>query len=331
MLRLRSGRPLFSKHGMIIASAVALVLLFTVTGCAPVFRAAQPADDYYAGGEGDYAYAEEAAMAPGMEAPAAEPALDAGALANTTIQLERLIIRTGSVSISVTDTIEAEKAIENMVAGMAQDGAFVVNSSQYGGGPASPYISMQIRVPATRFDQAMDFIAGLAAEGTVPSLSESAQDVTEEYVDVSSRLESLGAARDRLLDLMENAETTEDLLAAEQQLTYREQEIESLKGRQNYLAESARLSSITIDLQPYILGQPVDTRWRPAETFREALDALVDGMRDFADFLIRFVVAVLPFLIIVGLIIYGIVRFIIWLVRRGQARRAARSGGTGTS
>ena len=58
---------------------------------------------------------------------------------------------------------------------------------------------------------------------------------------------------------------------SEQRRREREAEIEALKGRLNYLAESARLSNIYIDLRPYILSQPVDTRWRPAETAREAV------------------------------------------------------------
>ena len=67
----------------------------------------------------------------------------------------------------------------------------------------------------------------------------------------------------------------EDLLEAEKQLTEREAEIESIKGRMQYLEQSARLSSIWIELQPYILNQPVGDEWRPAETVRRGVDALL--------------------------------------------------------
>jgi hypothetical protein len=170
----------------------------------------------------------------------------------------------------------------------------------------------------------MDQLEGMAAAGTNPSINEYSEDVTEEFVDLQARTESLEAARDRLLGLMEDAATTEDLLLAEQQLTMREAEIESLKGRMRYLSESARLSRIDIELQPYILSQPVDTRWRPMETVREALDSLVDGLRWFADFMIVFLIAVVPLLALFGAIIYGIVRFIIWRVRVGKRKRAER-------
>jgi hypothetical protein len=240
-------------------------------------------------------------------------------------QIERLIIRNGYIAMAVDDTREVKTSIEGIVSQYAAQGGFVVSSNEYGGNPnSSPYINMTIRIPATEFDAVMDQLEGMAASGTNPSINEYSEDVTEEYVDIQARTQSLEAARDRLLGLMEDAATTEDLLLAEQQLTAREAEIEALKGRMRYLSESARLSRIDIELQPYILSQPVDTRWRPMETVREALDRLVDGLRWFADFLIVFVIAIVPMLALFGGLIYGIVRLIMWLVRLGKKRRAKR-------
>jgi len=90
----------------------------------------------------------------------------------------------------VEDTRAARQSVEEMVAGMAGEGAYVISSEEYGaveGG--SPYVGMTIRVPATRFDQAIDRLGDLAVE--VTACNESGQDVTEEYVDIETRLESL--------------------------------------------------------------------------------------------------------------------------------------------
>ncbi len=293
---------------------------------------AQEAEYYGVGGGGAPAALPAAPTAAYVEAPAAERQAVYGAADTSTIntgvqqsqQVERLIIRTGNISIQVEDTRAAQSAIEQMVAQMAGEGAFVVTSNEYGGSPgSSPYIDMTIRVPATRFDEVMSTIEALAVAGTNPSISTSAEDVTAQYVDLQARTQALEAARDRLMELMQGAETTEDVLMAEQQLTYREAELESMKGQMQYLAEAARLSLISIQLQPYILSQPVDTRWRPAETVRQAFDSLVDSARDFGDFLIFFAIAVLPWLLLFAAIIYGIVRFILWRVRVGQRKRAA--------
>jgi hypothetical protein len=262
---------------------------------------------------------ERVAVEAAPEEPSADMSYNAAGLAYAA---ERLIIRTGNISMVVEDTRAAQGAIEQMVERMAGEGAFIVSSDEAGGTEGSqPYITMSIRVPATRFDQTMDRLAELAVE--VTNRSESAQDVTEEYVDLEARLESLEAARKRLLDIMAEARTTKDLLEAEQQLTQRESEIESIKGRMQYLEESAQLSSIWVELQPYILSQPVGEQWRPAETARRAVDTLLDGLRGFADFLIVFAIAVLPWLVALGLIALLVVALARWRIRVRRARSAA--------
>jgi hypothetical protein len=317
--------------GLVVICLVAFLIISPRQGrvftevVAPMSGAA-PAEDFF--------YAEEPAMV-FEEMAEEEMAFDesargvGGGPANTNVTVqqvqERLIIRNGNISVAVEDTKAAQDNIEGLVAQYAGEGAFVVSRNESGGVPGgSPYINMSIRVPVNRFDEVMDFVADLAAEGTTPNRNESGQDVTEEYVDLQARLGSLEAARDRLQEIMEEAQTTEDLLMAEQQLTMREAEIESIQGRMQFLAESAALSRIDINLEPYVLSQPVDTRWRPAETIRRALDNLVDSLRDFADFLIIFVISVLPWLLLFGAVIYGVVRFILWRVRIGRERRADR-------
>jgi multidrug efflux pump subunit AcrB len=229
---------------------------------------------------------------------------------------ERLIIRNGQLSLTVKDTRAAQKEIEKVVTELADKGAFLVSSSErtnYEG--ESPYIETVIRIPADRFDEVMNRIAGQAVK--VDNRSESAEDVTAEYVDLNTRLESLEAARQRLLEIMKQSATTEELLQAEQQLTQRETEIESIKGRMKFLSESAKLSSITINLYPYSPSQPLDNTWRPAETFRGAVETLVNSLRGFADFLIVFIIAILPWLLVIGAIWWGVAR----VVRKRRERK----------
>jgi hypothetical protein len=257
-----------------------------------------------------------------IEMPAVEPAsAPQPYTSGATLSEERLIIRTGNISMAVEDTLAAQATIEAMVAEMASQGAYVVSSEEYGAGEeGSPTIMMTLRVPAARFDRVMDRLAELAER--VTTRSQSGQDVTEEYVDLEARVESLEAARQRLLGIMEEARTTKDLLEAEQQLTQREAEIESLKGRMQYLAQSARLSSIHVELQPYILSQPVGDRWRPAESVRRAYETLVDGLRGFGDFVIFFAIAILPWLVVIGVVLAVTVLLVRWRSRAGREKRA---------
>jgi len=304
------------KNLFIMWGIVAVLVLALVAGCG---GAAQYGANEDASGAG-YPSAEEVVVEKVVvEAPAAEPsAYDTRGLAYAA---ERLIIRTGNISMAVEDTRAAQATIEGMVESMAAEGAFVVSADEYGGTEGDqPHITMSIRIPAARFSETMDRLAELAVQ--VTSRNESAQDVTEEYVDLEARLESLETARQRLLQIMEDARSTKDLLEAEQQLTQREAEIESIKGRMQYLEQSAQLSSIWIELQPHILSQPVGDEWRPAETTRRAVDTLLDGLRGFGDFMIFFAIAILPWLVVMGAILAAIVLLVRWRSRARRARKA---------
>jgi hypothetical protein len=308
-------RAKIDRSRILVGLVVSVMLSLLVLGCGGIASAPEPAMDRAVIStvvvESEEAAWEAPAMPQGTAAP--EFAKNSGGSAPVT---ERMIIRTGRIAMVVEDTRAARAAIEAMVARMAPEGAFIVSGDEYGGTEgAQPHISMSIRIPAAQFGQAMDQLADMALE--VTNRNESAQDVTEEYVDLEARLESLEAARQRLLGIMEESRSTKDLLEAEQQLTQREAEIESIKGRMKYLSQSALLSSIWIELEPYILSQPVDDTWRPAETVRRAVQALLSGLRGFAEFLIFFVIAFLPWLVLIALVI-GVV---VWLVRR-RARKS---------
>jgi hypothetical protein len=303
-------RARIGRSQIVVGLVVGVLLSLLVLGCGGVASAPEPVMDKAVLREVIVESEEAAYEAPAMAQGTAAPqfAMNSDDSAPVT---ERMIIRTGRIAMVVEDTRAARAAIEAMVAGMASEGAFIVSGDEYGGtGGAQPHISMSIRIPAAQFGQAMDRLADMAVE--VTNRNESAQDVTEEYVDLEARLESLEAARQRLLGIMEESRSTKDLLEAEQQLTQREAEIESIKGRMKYLSQSALLSSIWIELEPYILSQPVDDTWRPAETVRRAVQALLSGLRGFAEFLIFFVIAFLPWLIVIALVI-GV---IVWFVRR---------------
>jgi hypothetical protein len=279
---------------------------------APRSAASQPETGFGGGGDG-FAYDEEAPA--GAPAPV-EPGMLDNDVAASQQAIDRLIIRNGSISVAVDDTLASRKAIEDMVTQMAGEGAFIVSINERGSASdTDPFIDMSIRVPAVRFDEVMGRIAGMASKGTTPTQSQSAEDVTNQYVDLDARLETLEAARERLLQIMSEAQNPEDLIAAEQQLTQREAEIASIKGQMQYLSQSAALSQISVSLQPYILAQPVDDTWRPAETVRRAWEALLDSLRGFGDFAILFGIVFLPWLVVIGLVIAGVVQLVRWRMR----------------
>ena len=222
---------------------------------------------------------------------------------------ERLIVRNGSLIVVANDTRVARQSVLEMVAEYAAEGAFVVSSNEtYPYSGQMPVISMVLRVPVAHYDESMTRLADLGIR--VENRSEIAQDVTQDYVDITARLQALETSRARLLEIIKEATNTEDLLRAEQELSRREAELESAKALQQNLAKTAALSSITVELRPVVTSQPVtDNTWDPAATLHNAVSALLATLRGFADGTIFFVITTLPWVVVVMLLIYGAVRF----------------------
>jgi chitodextrinase len=129
---------------------------------------------------------------------------------------------------------------------LAEDSqGFVVSSNQWKENGAL-LGTITIRVPSGVFDSAMATLRVMADE--VTSENTSAQDVTAEYVDLSSTLKNLQATEAQLLEIMKKAVTVDDILAVQSQLTNTRGQIESTQGRMKYLEQTSATSLITVSL-----------------------------------------------------------------------------------
>ena len=238
--------------------------------------------------------------------------------------VERLIIRNGSLNLLVTDTEETMQDISRLT---QQWEGWVVSSSVYDYYPESKQGTIYIRVPVERFDAAMSEIKALAIE--VQSESTNSEDVTDQYVDLNSRLNNLEATAERVRAFLGETQDVEEALAVNQELSRLEGEIEVLKGQMQYLSQSASFSTLTINLYPDIASQSVSVPgWRPQGTAKAALEDLVATLQGIVDFLIYFVISVLPILLVVGLPLYLLVR---WGWRRWRRGRGVTPPAPSTS
>lgn len=227
---------------------------------------------------------------------------------------EQLIIRNADLSIVVDDAEESIDALESLVSDLE---GWVVNSNiwEYNSVKRG---SVSVRIPAERLDAFLDEVHALANEVTNESVS--AQDVTEDYVDVQAQLANLQATADRVRAFLDRADDVEEALAVNAELSRLEGEIERLTGRKQYLERSARYSSVTIEITPDELAQPVTVgRWQPQGTARDAVEALISALRWLIDLLIFLIIFVLPLLLVIVGPIYLLIRFL----RRRRARRRA--------
>lgn len=259
-----------------------------------------------------------------MEMEVAEDDLDRafyageGAAAQPNVQ-EQLIIRTAEMAIVVENTDQTMEAI----AALAEaESGWVVRSNVYQRSDNALSGTITIRVPVDRFRNTMNAIEEMALE--VTRASQESEDVTEEYVDLRARLQNLEATAERVRGFLDEADDVEEALAVNQELSRLESEIEALKGRIQYLEQSAAFSTITVDLTPDELSQPIEVAgWRPTGIVRDAVETLIRGLQFLATALIWLVVAFLPLALIVLLPLIALLFFV---RRRWRARRSSGEG-----
>jgi hypothetical protein len=293
-----------------MVGVIVSVLVLVAVGCARA-AAPQPAMEIYEEPAAEIVAVERAVEVEGV-APE-EPAFGAGDYA----AIERLVIRNASLDLVVPDTEAALDEINDLVDEL---GGYVVESNlyQFQGGLRA---SVTLRIPAEGLDVALDRVRGLATE--VRSENISGQDVTEEYVDRKSRLRHLEATEARLLEFLDEAEDTEAALAVYAQLREVQAEIEQVKGRIQYLEQSAAMATVRLDITPDELAQPIQVGgWHPEGTLRNAFESLVRVLQFLVDAAIVILVLVVPVLVAIALPIVGVFLVVRAIVRRRRARRA---------
>jgi hypothetical protein len=256
-------------------------------------------------------------------APAPEASMmDVDSSFNTSLVAsgERIVIMNASMELVV---IAPDESMENISRLADEMGGFVVNANLFkthtSDGQEVPQASITIRVPAERLEEAL---ARIEAESDRLPLSKNvqSQDITSEYTDLQSRLKNLEAAEAQLIEIMDSANRTEDVLNVFDQLTRVRGEIEVIKGQIQYFEESARLSAISVELIPNEVVQPLTIGgWEPVGVIKNALQSLIGALQGLVNVLIWFALFILPILIVVGVPLYFIIRGLRnWRRRRKQ-------------
>jgi hypothetical protein len=163
-----------------------------------------------------------------------------------------MVIRNGNASVEVE---KLDPAIVKLRQLATQLGGYVANSSMIGGRDQVPSAMLELKIPAQRFDQAIN---GLGTLGKVESVNATAEDVGEEFVDVTARVNNAKRLEERLIDLLANRTgRLQDVLSVERELARVREEIERYEGRLRYLKSRVAVSTLSVNLhEPLpILGQ----------------------------------------------------------------------------
>lgn len=195
--------------------------------------------------------------------------------------LTRMVIMTGSMNLEVKVFDPVYEKVMNLSKEMnGYVSSSSVNKDTETGAKSG---SVVLRIPTKNFEKAVVEVEKL---GVVTSKEVKGEDVTEEYVDLSSRLKNLTAEEEQYLSIMKRAYKIIDMLAVEQQLERVRGEIERITGRMKYLRAMVEYSTLTVNLYERALPSLPLSFWNLPVTFREALSAFLTVVRGIIRFLI---------------------------------------------
>jgi len=311
-------RSLSSKLLFIIAAAM-LITTMVLAGCgadaSPAMEGAEEAE--YSRDKGivvgevqEEAVSEAQEGEYAAEAPSDEAANVEAQYGETAIAGDRKVIKNAYISMEIKSG-SFEKTMFELTAMAEQGGGFIASSESYSdseGNITSGNITM--RVPSNKYNSIMEKVKEM---GTIESISSSGQDVTQEYVDLESRLRNFEAQEEVLLDLLEQSKRVSDMLEVQRELSNVRGEIEVIKGRMTYLDDLVSFSTISVYFHE---PEPITVAgWG-------FLDALKRGLRGAVNVfngIMMFLIASSPVWIFIGIVL-----IIVWQSIRARNRRKAR-------
>jgi hypothetical protein len=188
---------------------------------------------------------------------------------------DRKMIRTGLMDLVVENPRNTSEKIRELA---EHSGGFLVSSETYGAQDASS-ASLQIRVPAIKFEEVRAEIRKLGLRLESEKLQ--AEDVTKQYVDQAARLRNLRAQETQYLGILKQAKTVKDTLEVSDKLNEVRGEIEQQQAEFDALSKQVDTVALTISLRPESDVQVFGLNWRPLYQLKLAARQGLDSIGDY--------------------------------------------------
>lgn len=223
----------------------------------------------------------------------------------------RYLIRNASLTLEVEEPREALDQITRLI---TEHQGYVADLQEWTDELGNRSAAITFRVPAERFEQVLAAVQSL---GKVFNLRVSAEDVTEQYIDVGAQLRNLKRTEERLLGHLSRTARLADTLAVERELSRVRQQIEQLEGRIRFLQNRVTYCTVNVSLQQRARAQPIS----PPETYSTAKVA-TDAVRAVIALALKL------WTVVVWVAVWSVVwlplAFLVWFVyRRSIVRKGA--------
>lgn len=212
----------------------------------------------------------------------------------------RKLIRTKSVTV---ETKNLDKSLEKVNTAIDTFGAYVEYSTLDSPSYVSEYndrrtYTMTIRVPEDKLDA---FMNQLDSTGTVTNATESTEDVTLQYTDIEAHKKALKTEYDRVMELLEKAETMDQILALESKLSDLRYQLDSYESQLKVMDNQITYSTVSLTLREVEYEKDADKSYgtRIVNAFKDGIHDVKSGLADFSVWF----VLVLPSLVVLGIVI----------------------------
>ncbi|HEO8419068.1 DUF4349 domain-containing protein [Niallia sp. FSL W8-0635] len=225
---------------------------------------------------------------------------------------DRMVIYNANLSLQVKDYHQVEATIQSKATEL---GGYVVESSIYDSGTEYINGTIIVKIPQDNFQSYIKEVEKNSIK--VKEKSVSGNDVTEEFVDLESRLKAKEAVEKRLLTLMDQANKTEDLLKISNDLAIVQEEKEQILGRMKFLQNNVDYSTVTIQLQEELVKVDAIKDKESLNTWQKAKSQFVstiNGLISFLSGVVVFVIGLSPIIIPIVIVL------IIWIIYRKKRK-----------
>lgn len=175
------------------------------------------------------------------------------------VDTSRKLITTMNISTETENLDEVLAGVQSKVKelGGYVESSSVYNGSKYAGRTISRDASLTLRIPADKLDQ---FVATIEEGTNITNKSTNVEDVTLQYVDTESRKKALKAEEARLLEIVKDAETVEDIIKVEERLSEVRYQLESIESQLRSYDNRVNYSTVYLDISEVTQFTPTEDK-----------------------------------------------------------------------
>lgn len=234
-----------------------------------------------------------------------EQAVRTDAAQSSGTSFTRKLIKEGFLTFETDGLAETRQKLTHAI--LSQQG-YISNEQQYRSPDRLSQV-LTVRVPSANFDKLLAIISEEAKHFDEKNIT--VHDVTEEYIDLSARLNTKKELEKRYLDLLKRAGSVKDLVDIERELANVRSEIEAMEGRLKYMDKQVDFSTLTVTFYQRIHGETA--------LGRDFFNGLRNGWKNLLLFFVA-LVNIWPFILILAFLLLVLIR----IRRRRTSRKTTK-------